>query len=142
MLNLLRHWMAVWATPLHGTLGERGEQLAERTLRAKGFRIIGRRVRTVRGELDLVAKQGRTWVFVEVKTRRADELGESLAAVTPQKQRQLTRLALAYLRRRHCLEEPARFDVVGICWPSDQAEPQIQHVVNAFEATGQGGMFS
>ena len=143
MLKLLRRWVAKFRTPLHGTLGERGELLAERALRAEGLRIVGRRVRTPRGEIDLVAKDGRTWVFVEVKTRRSTEMRDPLEAVTPAKQRQLTKLALAYLRRRHQLEAPVRFDVVGVLWPNEEGTPpQVSHVVNAFESIGNEGMFS
>ena len=142
MWKLLKRWVATLRTPMHGSLGERGELLAERALRAAGLRIVGRRVRTPWGEIDLVAKEGRTWVFVEVKTRRATEMREPLEAVTPAKQRQLTKLAVAYLGRRHQLEAPARFDVVGVLWPEEDGTPEVRHVVNAFESQGHEGMFS
>ena len=106
------------------------------------MRIVGRRVRTPLGEIDLVARDGATWVFVEVKTRRATDVAEALEAVTAEKQRRLTRLAVAYLRRHKLLNQPARFDVVGISWPSDDQVPQVRHIENAFEPTGTDGMFS
>jgi putative endonuclease len=103
---------------------------------------VGIRERTPLGELDLVALDGQTVVFVEVKTRRSAEPGEPLEAVGYRKQRQLTRLALSYLKRHQLLEHPARFDVVGVTWPADQRQPEIRHVANAFEPVGRWQMFS
>ena len=123
-------------------LGERGERLAEQMLRRKGLQIVARRVRTSCGEIDLVAKDRGTWVFIEVKTRRSDRAGDALEAVTAAKQRQLTRLALAYLKRHRLLDQPARFDVVGICWPTDDGQPAVHHLCNAFEASGVDSLFS
>ncbi len=94
------------------------------------------------GEIDLIAVEGRTVVFVEVKTRRSHQAGHPLEAVTAQKQQRLTRLALAYLRRNDLLHCSARFDVVAITWPSDRRRPEIQHVRDAFEATGTRQWFS
>jgi putative endonuclease len=94
------------------------------------------------GELDLVAVDGRTIVFVEVKTRRSHEAGHPAEAVGPEKQRRRTRLALAYLKRHELLEFAARFDVVAITWPEDAQKPAIEHIRNAFEAVGRGQLFS
>ncbi len=116
-----------------GTLGQRGERLAARYLRRQGFRIVGRGVRTALGELDLVAVDGRTVVFVEVKTRQSAQQGHPLEAVDLAKQRRLTRLATAYLKRHRLLNCAARFDVVAITWP-DGRRPRIEHIRNAFDA--------
>ncbi len=124
------------------TLGERGEAIAARYLRRRRFRIIGRGVRTGLGELDLVAVDGRTVVFVEVKTRRSDQYGSPAEAVDLKKQRRLTRLAVTYLKRHGLLEYPARFDVVAILWPEDQRRPAIEHFENAFEAVGTDEFYS
>lgn len=142
LIGTIRHWVAQLVRPLPGTLGERGERLAERALRTRGMRIVGRRVRTPEGEIDLVARDGSTWVFVEVKTRKSRDVQEALEAVTPDKQRRLTQLALAYLKRRHLLGQPARFDVIGISWPDGNHDPEIRHIANAFEASGSDGMYS
>ena len=122
-------------------LGARGEKAAARFLKRRGYKIVARGVRSRLGELDLVAVQGRTVVFVEVKTRAGTDAGQPLDAVTPEKQRRLTQAALAFLKFRGLLEERSRFDVVSVVWPADAREPQIEHIVNAFEAVGRGQMW-
>ena len=92
--------------------------------------------------MDIVAVDGRTIVFVEVKTRASHDAGHPAEAVDDVKQQKLTRLALAYLKRHDLLEYPARFDVLAVTWPKDAKKPQIEHYQNAFEATGRGQMFS
>ena len=86
------------------SLGRRGERAAEPLLRRKGYKIVARGERGPLGELDLVAVDGRTVVFVEVKTRRSHDAGHPAEAVGPEKQQRLTRLALAYLKRHDLLE--------------------------------------
>lgn len=122
-------------------LGERGERVAERFLRRLGYQIVDRRARGGLGEIDLVAIDDRTVVFVEVKTRRSHRKGHPAAAVDARKQRQLTRLALAWLKRHDLLENRARFDVVAVTWPKGERLPHVQHVRNAFDAVGQWQMF-
>src|SRR5204862_3868997 len=112
----------------------------------QGFKILARRYRTALGELDLVARDGPCIVFVEVKTRRSTAAGQPHEAVDRAKQAQLTRLALAFLKRFRRLEGPARFDVVSIIWEGQGEgqvqEPQIVHYRNAFEPPGRGQLFS
>lgn len=134
-----RRWRQWFPEP---TLGQRGEAAAARYLKRKGCKIVARGQRGALGELDLVAVHGRTVVFVEVKTRASGEEGTPAEAVTPEKQRRLTRLALGYLRRHGLLEYSARFDVVAVVWPPERKRPQIEHIADAFEAVGQGQMFS
>jgi putative endonuclease len=124
------------------SLGERGERAAARHLRHLGYKIVGRHQRDHFGELDLIAVDGRTIVFVEVKTRTSHDAGHPAEAVGPEKQQRLTRLALAYLKRHDLLENPARFDVLAITWPEKARQPTIEHFKNAFEAVGRGQMFS
>jgi putative endonuclease len=124
------------------TLGARGEAAAARHLKRLGYKIVGRGAHFYRGEIDIIAVDGRTVVFVEVKTRESDVAGEPHEAVDLEKQKRLTRLALVYLKRHSLLDYPARFDVVSIIWPKNERRPKIQHIKNAFEATGQGQMFS
>jgi len=114
----------------------RGEAAAARFLRRLGYRILARRDRSQLGELDLVALDGRTVVFVEVKTRELAGDPSPAEAVDRAKQKRLTRLALAYLKRHGLLECPARFDVVAITWPPAARHPTIQHHPNAFDAVG------
>ena len=124
------------------SLGQRGERAAERYLKRLGYKIIARRERGRLGELDLVAVDGRTIVFIEVKTRHSHDAGHPAEAIGRVKQQRLTRLALAYLKRHDLLEYKARFDVVAITWPEGSRRPVIEHIKNAFEATGRGQMFS
>ena len=124
------------------SLDRRGERAAERHVRKLGYKIVARRERGRLGELDLVAVDGRTIVFIEVKTRRSHDKGLPADAVDADKQQRLTRLALAYLKRHDLLEHSARFDVIGVTWPEGAKRPTIEHYQNAFPAIGRGQMFS
>ncbi len=95
-----------------------------------------------RGELDLVALDRDTIVFVEVKTRQSHDAGLPAEAVDEHKQRQLTRLAVGFLKRHGLLECPARFDVIAITWPARKWFPVIEHIQNAFEAVGTREFYS
>lgn len=152
-VNWFREWAASeWLSELFGPaafggwlagwLGNEGERLAAGYLRRQGYKILARRYRTALGELDLVARDGACIVFVEVKTRRSALAGQPHEAVDRAKQAQLTRLALAFLKRYRRLEQPARFDVVSIIWEGPSQRPQIVHYRNAFEPPGRGQMFS
>jgi len=123
---------------LNRLLGDAGERVAARYLRRQGMRVITRGFRTARGEIDLIAREGDTLVFVEVKTRRR---GQPAEAVSPEKQRRLTLTALQFLRRFRLLECPCRFDVVAVVWPDDSRPPSIEHFRNAFEPPGRGQFF-
>lgn len=135
-----RHQLQCWFG--RRTLGQRGEAAAARHLKRLGYTIVARSVRSSWGELDLVAVDGRTIVFVEVKTRRCDVRGAPVDAVDRHKQRRITNLALAYLKRHDLLECAARFDIISVVWPRDAKKPAIKHYRNAFEAQGVGQMFS
>jgi putative endonuclease len=116
------------------SLGYLGERAAEKYLKRKGYKIVARGERLRGGELDLVAVDGRTVVFVEVKTRRSNEAGTPAEAVDARKEMHLTRAAMAFLKR-HSLEGYAcRFDVIAVTRPEQGQEPRIEHIVNAFEA--------
>ncbi|HMW00657.1 MAG TPA: YraN family protein, partial [Acidobacteriota bacterium] len=86
----------------------------------------------ITGELDIVALDGQTLVFVEVKTRSSDELALPEAAVTPAKQRKLARTARRYRRLIGPVDVPYRFDVVSIV-ASGQVAPKIKLLKNFFE---------
>ncbi len=95
-------------------LGRSGEGLAAAYLQGLGFEIVGRNVRTRYGELDIVAREGKTLVFVEVRSRRDDRLGSPEESVDARKQAKLVALAEAYLAE---LPEPpaaCRIDVVVV----------------------------
>ena len=91
-----------------------GEELACRELRRLGYDVLARRYRTRHGEIDIIARDGETTVFVEVKARVTAEFGSAAEAVTPAKQRRLARMAFDYATRQGLLNRPCRFDVVAI----------------------------
>jgi putative endonuclease len=114
-------------------LGERGENLAARHLRDLGYKIITRNFKCQLGEIDIVARDGKTLVFCEVKTRAYDDPTPE-EQVNPEKMHQLTKAGKFYLSRYGQPQPPARFDVVAIVWPQGQP-PIIRHIENAFEPT-------
>ena len=124
------------------TLGQRGEAAAARYLRRRGYKVLAHADRQGPGELDLVMLDRKTIVFVEVKTRRSDDMGHPAEAVDAQKQRRLTRLAVTFLKRHRLLDCPARFDVIAITWPEGKWFPTIEHIRNAFEAVGKWEFYS
>lgn len=107
--------------------GLAGEKAAEAALLAKGMRILERRYRAEDGEIDLIALDGETLVFVEVKARPGQSVGQGLRAVTPSKRRRMTHAALRYLAD-HAVNGPVRFDVIEI------TRDGLLHVPNAFPA--------
>lgn len=113
------------------TLGEKGERLAERHLRGLGMKVLARRYATPAGELDLIMLDGRTLVFVEVKTQTDARLIEPEERVGAEKQRCLTIAAKAFVQRKKLYDRPCRFDVVAIVAPPDR-EPRIRHIAEAF----------
>lgn len=114
-------------------LGRAGERAAARYLRRHGYRIVARRHRRLRGEIDLVAvAPDRTLVFVEVKTRRGDDNVAPGAAVTPQKQRRIVTAALGFVAEHGLEGVPIRFDVVAVAWPLGRRRPVIRHESAAF----------
>ncbi|MBA5876061.1 MAG: YraN family protein [Nitrospira sp. CR1.2] len=116
-------------------VGDEGESLAETFLRGRGFRILGRNVRSVLGELDLVADDHGVLVFVEVKRRRTGAYGGAIEAVDARKRAKLIRLAAQYLAQHRIEDRACRFDVVLI---QDDAVPRaaVQHITNAFDVEG------
>lgn len=124
-------------------LGERGEQAASRYLRKLGYRIVSQNDRQGIGEIDLVAVEKRTVVFVEVKTRGSDHFGHPADRIDVDKERRLTRAALSFLKRHRLLENRARIDVIAVWWPPELLLPErIEHYQNAIEPTGQYQWFN
>ena len=111
-------------------LGKTGEDLACRELERRGYVIIARRHRCRGGELDIVARDGPTLVFVEVKARHGRAFGDATEAVTWQKQQRIIRLASDYVMRHHLNEVPCRFDVVSIQF--ENGRPLIEVFQSAF----------
>jgi putative endonuclease len=115
-------------------LGERGESLAVEELERRGYEILTRRYRTDFGEIDIIARDADTLVFVEVKARVSGDFGGGAAAVDRRKQRRLTAMAVDYLARAKVVDEPCRFDVVAI--DDCDTQPSFVLYVNAFDAVG------
>lgn len=101
-------------TDHRGSLGKHGEELACQALRRRGYAILARRYRTQGGEIDIVARDGQTVVFIEVKTRAGSACGTAREAVTMRKRHQLIRIATDYLAKHRLTDVAARFDVVTI----------------------------
>jgi putative endonuclease len=118
--------------PKRDILGERGENVAAKHLRNLGYTIINRNFRCQLGEIDIIARDGKTLVFVEVKTRQSDDVLPEEQVNHP-KQHRLTRAARFYLARYGTPQPPSRFDVVAILWPPGR-DPQVTHIPSAFQA--------
>jgi len=108
-----------------------GERLAEKHLRRKGLKLLARRFSAPVGELDLVMRDGRTIVFVEVKTLSDRRFKDPQDQVTPAKQRKLFRIAQWYLHHKKLDDRPCRFDVTSVVIPRE-GEVEIEHFEDAF----------
>jgi putative endonuclease len=98
----------------HLSTGKAGEELAAAFLIEKGLKVVVRNFRCTSGEIDLVCEDGKTIVFVEVKTRSSDVRGEPGEAIKAAKKRRLVKAAALYLSRTRAWSRPCRFDLVGI----------------------------
>jgi len=129
-----RSWWRRW-------FGSRSERAAAAFLRRLGYRLVAHNVRNHAGELDLIALDGRTIVFVEVRSTEQESVLEPGESIDPRKQEKLTRAALVWLKEKQLLDHPARFDAVLVAWPAQASEPHLVHVRQAFEAIGRGQMY-
>ena len=120
-------------TDTRRSTGLKGEEAAARFLTRSGYEILDKNVRTRAGEIDLVAREGKTLVFVEVKTRRDVVEGDPpQAAVNTRKQNRLGKLANGYLKLKRIRQTPCRFDVVAVIFNDEGAVKAIRHIPNAF----------
>ena len=120
--------------PSRDALGRRGEDEAARYLRSIGYRIVATRERIMRGDIDLVALDGRTVVFVEVRSRSSTAHGHPAETVGYHKQRRVAQLAAAYIRRHRLEDCSVRIDVVTVTFDGPEGRPQVEHFQNAFES--------
>lgn len=114
--------------------GKTGEDLAVQYLLKKKYVILQRNYRRRSGEIDIVVKDGVDLVFVEVKTRRSHSFGTPFEAVGLKKQRQISKVALAYLTEHNFHDQPIRFDVIAISVEGKRA--RVELLKNAFEYCG------
>ena len=112
-------------------LGKQGEALAFEELTRLGYKNIIKNYRCRLGEVDLVARDGDVLVFIEIKTRKGRSLGPAKEAVNLRKQKQLSKVALNYMKQNNCDEVSARFDVVAVAM--ERGQPRIEVIKNAFE---------
>lgn len=111
--------------------GKKGEDIAVARLKSEGYEILERNYRCLFGEVDIVARDGDTIVFVEVKSRRSETYGDPQLAVGPTKQKKLSRVAVKYLEERHLYSCNARFDVVAV--KILPAGNHVELISNAFD---------
>lgn len=116
----------------HLRTGRIGEKHAEKFLKKAGLQIIARNVHVGYDELDLIARQGDTLIFVEVKTRSNENFGRPAAAVNRAKRKKLSRAAMHFLKKRKLRPPYIRFDVVEVIGD----KPDIRHIQNAFQLEG------
>lgn len=114
--------------------GDQGEEIAAAFLTARGYRVLERNFRCKGGEVDIVARDpgSKSLVFVEVKARRDLTYGVPQLAVTPFKQRQISKAALTWIARNRQHDQNARFDVIAILLDAN-GRHAVEHIVNAFE---------
>ena len=117
----------------NSVLGRRGEDLAVKLLCREGYRIVGRNVRCGLGEIDVVARDGATLCFIEIKTRLSARFGWPEEAVSPWKRMRLVRLANWYTARYRMTEARIRFDVVSILLSPDGSPTRTRLIKSAFE---------
>ncbi len=95
-------------------VGKQGEQLAAVFLKKNGYKVLEYNYRNRLGEIDIIAKDGDFICFIEVKTRLSNHQGTPLEAITTQKQKKISQVALSYLKQKHLIDQYARFDVVSV----------------------------
>ena len=113
------------------SLGEMGERLALKKIKRLGYKFIAKNYRCPLGEIDLIARDGDCLVFIEIKTRRGRSIGYAKEAINKRKMRQISKVALAYMKANNCCDVKARFDVIAINIKDDREEIEI--IPNAFD---------
>ena len=119
--------------PPSAVSGRRAENIAAAHLEAMGLRVVARNWRRPEAELDIVADDGGTCVFVEVRSRTGEDHGHPLEAITPHKRARVIRAARLYLDQETPAASGYRFDVVAVTFWTDGREPDVVHVPHAFE---------
>jgi len=111
--------------------GKTGESIALKELTSLGYTILEKNFRAKPGEIDIIAKDKETIVFVEVKARRTKNFGNAKYSITLNKQRKISMAALSYLKKKNKMKNKARFDVVII--HSDSNKNAVEIIKNAFD---------
>ena len=133
MISIMKRWFGSQSEANQiekkKNLGAKGEDAASTFLMKKGMQILERNYRWGRGEIDIVAREGTTLVFVEVKTATTDEYGPPEGWVDSRKQRQIAKIAAAYLQEHRLADIDCRFDVIAV---DETKKQRIHHIRNAF----------
>src|SRR5262245_26610863 len=129
-------WSRDAGQPSTRNLGRAGEAAAARFLERRGLVIIARNLRSRLGEVDLLARDGATLVFVEVKTRRGSPGDPPQAAVDARKRARLGRLALSYLAAQRLGDRSCRFDVIAVAMDETTRVTGVRHLRHAFDLEG------
>lgn len=121
----LHHWKQA--------LGRHGERKACKYLQKLGYRILGTNYRCKAGEIDIIAADHETLVFVEVKTRSSDQFGTPQEAVTPAKLRSVRQAAQYYLIESSAHDTPVRYDILALTIGQNGKVKNIEHITNIGE---------
>jgi len=113
------------------TLGKKGEEIALKYLKKKGYKILATNYRCPLGEIDIIAKYKKVIAFIEVKTRRSSTFGLPQESVNQRKQYQLSKVSLYFLKRYRLTKTKARFDVVSVLIDNDSEKVEL--IQDAFE---------
>lgn len=113
-------------------LGRLAEDLAVHRLQQEGYRIVQRNYRNPFGEIDIIAQDGKTLCFIEVRSRTETGHGHPFESISPAKQKKLIRTAQGYLTRKDAPDTDARFDVVAVT-PQGNGGYAVEILKNAFE---------
>jgi len=114
------------------SLGQQGEQAAADYLKSRGYSVVEANWHCQHGEIDLVARQDATLVFVEVRTRQANNTEKAFESIGPTKRKRLQALAYAYLSAHQLQHIEWRIDLIAIAWQRNDA-PIIEHVENGLD---------
>ncbi len=112
-------------------LGNLGENIAFKKLKSLKYKCIHRNYRCPLGEIDLIAKDGDCLVFIEIKTRKSGSVGYAKEAVNKKKMKQISKVALTYMKNNNCLDVKSRFDVVAVSLL--KGKENIEVIKNAFD---------
>lgn len=130
IINVFKH--KIEELPYKRAIGTKGEQLAVKFLKKRGYKILQRNYRRRNGEIDIVCYDHGTITFVEVKTRYSDKYGPPELSVTEAKKRQIVKVALQYVAEKKIEGMSLRFDVVSIFYSPNKKHPTITLFKNAF----------
>jgi putative endonuclease len=115
-------------------IGNKGESLAEDYIKRKGYEVIHRNYRCKLGEIDIIAKDGDTIVFIEVRTKQNENFGSPQDSVTSTKISKISKTALSFIQEKNLSGYSYRFDFIAITF--SQGKPNIEHIENAFMPSG------